>query len=63
MLIVNGELGQFCSRCGKWISHDKGIVVVTEKTRKNPHAGRIAWSRDGICMECYQKEENEEVSI
>lgn len=55
MICLDGELGQFCSRCGRWIG-EREPVFVAVSSRQNPHAGRIAWERDGICKECIEKE-------
>lgn len=56
-LVVDGHIVQFCRQCKRMIFVEREIVYVTARTRKNPHAGRIAWQRDGICRECYRKEE------
>lgn len=55
-MMLNGEQGQFCSRCGRWVG-EKEVVMVTAATRRNPHAGRIAWTRDGVCRDCAKREE------
>lgn len=57
MITLDGVLGQFCSRCHRFIPFNEPVAV-TKKTRKN-RLGGIAWSRDGICMQCYRKEKNE----
>lgn len=55
---LNGEEGQFCSKCGRWIGKGEATMI-TASSRKNPHAGRIAWWRDGVCRDCAKKEEDE----
>ena len=45
-----------CPICRRWVSRD--VVAVTAKTRKN-RLGRIAWIRDGICVDCAAKEDQE----
>lgn len=50
-MMLNGEYGQFCSRCGRWLG-EREAVLISASSRQNPHAGRIAWARDGICRDC-----------
>ena len=50
-------MGAFiCPICGKLYRDGETVVVVAPPRRKN-RRGRIAWSRDGICLRCYEKEE------
>lgn len=44
-----------CPICGRFFNDGEAIVVVAPPRRKN-QLGRIAWSRDGICIKCYEKE-------
>lgn len=55
-----GRPVQWCCVCGRMIYIDQEVVCVSGETRKNPHAGRIAWERDGICMACAGKERETE---
>lgn len=56
---IGGRPVQWCCVCGRMIYTDKEVVYVSAATRRNPHAGRIAWERDGMCQACAaRKEEN-----
>lgn len=47
-----------CPVCGRMFRDGETVVVVTGARRKN-RRGRIAWSRDGICLACAEKEQEE----
>lgn len=52
--MINGKHAFVCTRCGRVFVGSP--QVVTKTSRKNKR-GRIAWTRDGICLECTKKEE------
>lgn len=54
VLLMDGKPVFACQKCGRVLAGNR-VTVVTAERRKN-RLGRIAWSRDGICAECAEKE-------
>ena len=46
-----------CPICKRLYIHQDGVIVVTAERRQH-RRGRIAWSRDGICLNCAARQKN-----